>query len=307
MWSKALGQGFATMGPGELAHDRQAQAAARPAPGGIAAVEPVEDPFRGARREARPVVADEERDPVGRPARLEPDVAARRGHHRQGVLDQVAQDPVDGHPIGAETQVGRAGQRTWSRHSSRRGQRTWSRHSSRPRCRLADHHQLDTPADGACPEALDRLVEERSCVDLLGSQSTGAGPQPIHRVELGNEPLEPVRLLADRARRLDRLGSAGGAISNRAGESADHGEWCPEVVAQVGEQAFLAFTRGRQFAGHRIEVFGQLTDLTRALHGDGSQVGRRRCPGTGRRGGLARRRDRRRRMLEAAQWPGDGA
>ena len=60
-----LGDRLAAVGPGELADDRQAETGARPGPAGIAAVEALERPLDVARREARAVVGDAQRD--GRP------------------------------------------------------------------------------------------------------------------------------------------------------------------------------------------------------------------------------------------------
>ena len=96
------------MGAGKLADDRQPEPAALAGSGRIAPVESLERAGRAAGRESRPIVDDGEGDcrPVDLGASvhcpsLEADLPAR-ADDREGVVDEVAEDPVERDPVGRE-------------------------------------------------------------------------------------------------------------------------------------------------------------------------------------------------------------
>src|SRR5438876_12443004 len=93
------------MGPSQLSNDRQPEARSGSGPGGIAAVEAVERQVGAARREAGSVVRDGKGDrgtghagsALDAPC-LEPN-GASGPTDANGVVDEVAEDPVQGDPI----------------------------------------------------------------------------------------------------------------------------------------------------------------------------------------------------------------
>jgi len=98
------------VGTGQLTHDSEPKARAEAGSGRVGPEEALEDLVERPGWEAGSVVGDAERD-AGRATRhgqrrcRQPDVTAWP-KHRQGVVDQVLEDPIDGQAVSREPQFG---------------------------------------------------------------------------------------------------------------------------------------------------------------------------------------------------------
>ena len=185
---------------------------------------------------------------------------SRRPQRREGVADQVREDPIDREPIGREDDPG-------------------ARHHGRPRARGERLHDrdLDTRRGGRRPEPFRGLAEQLAGVDRFGAQSSGAGLQPLHGPELADQLFEPGRLLGDGACRPAHVVAGRGAVDEGRREPADDRQRRPQIVPQVGQQVGLLGPGTGQLVAHRVEPRGEVLDLGRPDE-------RQRGGGSGRRG-----------------------
>ena len=198
---------------GEADDDRQAEAetALVRVDGSLAAVELVEDARALLRCDAGTGVPDLQGDrPAASPAA--DDDAARRGV-AQRVGDQVAQDALDQHRVGAQVHA---------------------RRHDREREAAFERHRSEVVRD-----AVEQLV--RGQVGDLGDHRPGVEPRDVEeRREVGLEGVHRARdALHERAlvRSVRVLGESGG-------EQADGVQRLPQVVARRGEEAALGDVGG---------------------------------------------------------------
>ena len=235
---QVLGEGAAAVGVRKLGDDGEAEAAAATASGRVAPVEALEDAGQRRRRDPRAVVRDREDDVGAAAGRLDPGVAVGRRRRRQRVLDEVAQDPLEGAAVGGE------------------------------RDRGLGHARLDHLAGGRGGrlEAGGRLPCQGDGVELLDAE-LGTSVEVGQGAELLDETFQTGRLLGDRARRSAGIVAGRRSIGEGGGETADDGERRAQVVAHVGDEIGLGPARARHLGGHGVEGGGHLLDLARPLHG----------------------------------------
>ena len=201
------------------------------------------------------------RPPPGAPAigrHDDPDVAAGGRRDRQGVRDEVAQDPLERLAIRGEAEP------------------------ARPACRVVRDLGQVTPAAAAPgPNRATVSVDDAAAASSHSGRRPGrAVAQPLERVELVDQALQPGGLLGDGAGGSRRVVAGRGPVGECRGEPADDRERRPQVVAEVGQQARLAGAGVGQLGGHRVEPVGQLADLGGSLERQERASGR---PSRGRR------------------------
>ena len=220
---------------GELARDREAEAAPGCAAARVAAVEALEDLDRCGLGDARAVVLDAERDAVAVPARAHEHVRARR-RVAQGVLDERAADLED--PLLVAEARGAAVD--------------------------AVPRQLVPRPLGVRAELLEQELGDLGEVDRIAVDTQAAGVEAGEVEQLAGELRQPIDLLAHAPEELAPGRVVELLLDEQLEMAAEREKRRPELVRGVGDELAAGVLEAREALAHAVERTRELAELVRA-------------------------------------------